>query len=367
MLDYFLQTPKVQDWQSDLAVRMREWIERTYASKPNEVECVRAMVNAIDNMEPVTVMIDNIASFELRVESAFLHGSRSQVRFKVGGSEHQRELADLLVLASYVEDGRLEFQRACLIQAKRSGQSTSNGAFRYPVDPWQLALLASFPEFRGVSGVFAGLKVHLRNWSGMLGAYGFLSPPGEILIVSARVLNQVLGGRNSIAAQELVPAILSESAASRSFVHVPREHFWLDPEHCPYCREAAMNLFYPHWLSFFHAGRHQLPPSATVNSPRESVTTCIALDEFVQCWTGFRLGEVWQSRGGGRSHHVLRAFLHAAISRVHSATGKLTGVRELLDRESAGDNLRFDDENPEWCDGGLRVVSAIGTIEHKEG
>lgn len=366
MLDSFSHTPEVQDWQWDLAARMRGGIERIYTSKPDEVECVRAMVQAIDGTPPVAVTLDRRASFTLKVEAAFLHGSRSQVRFQVGGADHQRELADLLVLGAYVNDGRLAFQRACLIQAKRAGQSTGQAASRYGVDPWQLALLASFPEFSGVAGVFAGLTVHLRNRSGMLGAYGLLSPPGEIIIVSARVLNQVLGGRKSLAAKELVPAILSESAASRSSVHFPDERWWFDPDHCPYCHELAMHVPHHHWRRH-HGGHHGTGPSAAADTPGESVATCIGLDEFVQCWTGLRLGEAWHSGSGARSDRILRASLQAAVRRVGSATGKLAEATELLDRASGNDNLRFNDDNPEAHGGGLGVLSVIGTMNRGEG
>lgn len=366
MLDSFSHTPEVQDWQWDLAVRIRGGMELIYTSRPDEVECVRAMVQAVDGTPPVAVTIDGRVSFTLKVEAAFLHGSRSRVRFQVGGTDHQRELADLLVLAAYVHDGRLAFQRACLIQAKRSGQSTGQAASRYGVDPWQLALLASFPEFSGVTGVFAGLNVHLRNRSGMLGAYGLLSPPGEIIIVSARVLNQVLGGRKSLAAKELVPAILSESAAARRSMHVPDESWWFDPDHCPYCHELAMHGPHHHWRR--HHARHRgAGPSATADTPGESVATCIGLDEFVQCWTGLRLGEVWHSDSGTRSDRILRASLQAAVRRVGSVTGKLAGARELLDHASGNDNLRFNDENPGAHGGGLGVLSVIGTMNRGEG
>jgi len=357
MLGCVSHIPEVQDWQWDLAVRMREGIEQVYASRPDEVECVRAMVNAIDGAKPVTVNLDKRASFNLIAEAAFLHGSQSQVQFRVGSEEYSRELADLLVLATYVEDGGLKFQRACFIQTKRSRQSEKHAAFRYSIDPWQLALLSSFPEFRGLSGVFADLEVRLWNRSGMLGAYGLLSPPGEIVIVSAIVLNQVLGGRKSFTAKELVPAILSESAASRGSVHLPCECCWFDPQQCPYCHELLAYLL-RHYGTF---PRSVL--SAAVGNSEASVTTCMGLDEFVRCWTGLRLGEVWRADSVTLSERVLRGTLHAAVRRVSSATGKLAEVRKLLDSVSGNDNLRFDGENPQAHDGGLGVLSVVVSRE----
>ncbi len=359
MLDIISHKPDIQDWQWDLAARIRLGIEDSYTARLNEVECVRAMVEAIDGKEPVQVSL-NGASFKLEVEAAFLHGSKSQVRFQVGGAEHRRELADLLVLGAYVHDGRLAFQRACLIQAKRSGQGTGRATSRYEVDPWQLALLASFPKFTGVSGVFAGLTVHLRNRSGMLGAYGLLSPPGELIIVSARVLNQVLGGRKSLAAKELVPAILSESASSRNSMHFSDERWWFDPDHCPYCHELAMHGFSHHWRR--HHNLHGFGGMA--ETPVASVVTCIGLDEFVQCWTGLRLGEVWHAGAGSRSDRVLRASLHAAVRRVDTATGgKLAKAASVIESAVGDNDIRFDDDNPEAHGGGLGVISVIGQLK----
>ncbi len=368
MFQTFSETPEVQHWQWDLAARMRSGIERVYASRPDEVECVRAVVQAIDGTPEIVVKANRRGSFKLSVEAAFLHGARSQVRFQVGGASHHRELADLLVLAGYVNDGSLACQRACLVQAKRSGPSGNQAASRYGVDPWQLALLASFPPFEGISisGVFAGLTVHMRNTSGMLGAYGLLSPPGEVVVVSARVLNQMLGGRKSITSKELVPAILSESAAARSAGRVPEERWWFDPKHCPYCHELAMHIHPRHWHRHHHQ-HNPFGPSPVDNAPAQSATTCIGLDEFVQSWTGLRLGEVWHAASGARSDRILRTSVQAAVRRVGSATGKLADVMELLDRAGGDDNLRIGHDGPEEDWGGLAVVSVVGRVNRGEG
>jgi len=89
---------------------MREGVEKSFATRPDEVDCVQAIVEAISGTVPVVGRLHNTYSFKLEVESAFLHGSKSQVCFSIGGKQHRRELADLLVLATYVEDGTLAFQ-----------------------------------------------------------------------------------------------------------------------------------------------------------------------------------------------------------------------------------------------------------------
>lgn len=367
----FLRRPEVQDWQWQIAATMRRGLESSFGSRPDEVECVRAIVDAVGGTTPVTGQVHAGERFKLEVASAFLHGPRSQVSFQVGGTSYQRELADLLVIATLVENGRLAFQRACFIQAKRSGAPSGTSAARFGIDPWQLALLGSFPEFTGLTGDLKGTTAQLRNRSGMLGAYGLLSPPGEFTVVSARILNHVLGGRKSLPAKELIPAILSEAGASRSALPLSSRYWWFDgfdPDHCPYCHEFAMLVLpgFPHGLwrhHRAHASRHAL----AIVAPTESVLTCVGLDEFVQSWTGLRLGEVWHAGSPTSSDRTLQRCLSQLVRRVARKTRKLSREDALL-ADAGGRNdipmeTDFDDGEP----AGLAVLSVVATVSHGEG
>lgn len=355
-------TPEVQDWQWRIAATMREGIERSYATHPDEVDCVRAIIAAIDATAPLTGRLHPRASYELAVESTFLHGPESQVHFSIGTKSHQRELADLLVLATYVENGTLTYQRACFIQAKRSGTASGRSAARFGIDPWQLALLGSFPEFTGITGVFHGQTHWLRNRSGMLGAYGFLSPPGNFTVVSARILNHLLGGRKSITTKELIPAILSEVGATRGPRPIQHHGCWFDPAHCPECRELAMFLLPSPLLRHhqLHCRRHALG----ADTPSESVTTCVGLDEFVQSWSGLRLGEVWHAESRTSSDRSLRTCLRSLVSRVVEDTGALSGLHEVLRRSGAQDDSF---ESGEWERSRLGILSFVGSVRREEG
>lgn len=355
----FTDTPEVQDWQWRIATTMRERVEKSFATHPDEVDCVQAIVEGIRGTVPVTGRLRNTDSFKLEVESAFLHGSKSQVRFSIGGKQHQRELADLLVLATYVEDGTLAFQRACFIQAKRSGPNYGRAAARFGIDSWQLALLGSFPKFTGLSGILKGQTHQLRNRSGMLGAYGFLSPPGNLTVVSARVLNHLLGGRKSLTTKELIPAILSEAGAARNAGGSHQDGWWFDPDHCPECHEMAMH-FYP---DHCHGRRHARSP----DTPVESVLTCVGLDEFVQSWSGLRLGEVWHAKSRINSDRALRACLRGIVSRVVQSTGALSELQQVL--AGAGDNDNFVErvEHSEGDKPALGILSIVGAVNRSEG
>ena len=360
----FCLTPQVQDWQWQIADTMRRGIETSFGCRPDEVDCVQAIVEAVAGTPPVTGQGRSGDAFRLEVESAFLHGHRSQVSFRVGGATYQRELADLLVIATFVQDGALSFQRACFIQAKRSATPSGSSAARFGIDTWQLALLGSFPELMGITGVLKGQTVHLRNRSGMLGAYGLLSPPGEFTVVSARILSQVLGGRKSLPAKELVPAILSEVAASRNSSPTRSDHLWLDrfdPENCLSCREIA--CYFPEFLHHLwchrqaHVGQH----APVVNTPAASILTCAGLDEFVQSWTGLLLGEVWHAGNPTDSDRTLRRCVSRIVSRVAAQAGTLQRVDRLLREAGGGGDDPIPHDTADWGPAGLGVLSVIAT------
>lgn len=372
MLDELTTSEEYKDWQWDLSGRLRRAVETAYAQGEGEVPCVEAMVRAISETKSVTSA--QAPGTRVDVEGAFLHGSRSQVKFEIGGVKHQRELADLLVLGSYVESGVLKWQRACFIQAKKGSAAKATAASRFAVDEWQLALLNSFPEFHGVSGVVAGMSCRLRNSTGMLGAYGFLAGPGELSVVSARVLSHVLGGRKSLVGKELTPTLLSERATSRGSVSSPRASWWpIDLPHCPECRGIFEQWFRFHWPRLrqhhLHAhGRGVRGPAAAGGYPPESLLACLGVDEFVNAWTTLRLGESWSVGANTGGDRGFDRSLFSLLSRVARGTGGLTQLLNLLPRGQ--DNRRppreVDGAIAPSDGGGLAVVSVVATVSPRE-
>lgn len=360
MIDDLLGTPEFQHWQWDLAVRMRRAVEQVYAEGPDEVRTVEAMVDAVSGVPRATSPSEPRTFVE--VESAFLHGSRSQVTFEIGGKKQQRELADLLVVASLVQDGQLYGQRVCFVQAKRASRAGSQSPSRFEIDPWQLALLRAFPEFTGVAGVFMGQTLHLRNRSGMLGAYGFLAAPGELSIVSARIVDHVLGGRKSVAGKEFIPAFLVNPSRRPAEDRVRETSSgWLpfDPERCEKCAEILH-----HWwgLPGHHFHRNHGGSASTIHHdahlPDATELSCIGMDSFVDAWTELRLGEPWRTGTKVASDVSLGSCILGLVSAVSSATGKLGTLHGLL-TAAHGDRPphRGDPEAPRK--GSIAVLSAI--------
>lgn len=372
MLDVLTTTPEYQDWQWQLAQHLRSAIEDVYAERGGEVACVAAMVGAMQKTRTIHCraargMHANVEGAFLDVDGEFLHGHRSQVKFSIGGEEHQRELADLLVLASHVEGNRLRWQRACFVQAKRASAGAGKKQGRFEINKWQLALLHGFPAFHGVSGVFKDGDFHLRNRSGMLGAYGLLTAPGGFSLVSARIIKQVLSGRESLTSKDLVAAFVSEASSLRATTPVYPWPWWpLDPEHCPECREIVECCLPFPWRHHHH--HHRGPHSDVAvhgNESPNSVLSCIGLDEFVQAWSGLRLGEKWRTGVGVTSDRTLHGAIAGLISRVASGTGQLHQLQGLLlegfDNEPPEPPWRDDVEEAPSPGGGLGVLSLVVT------
>lgn len=359
----FENTPEYRNWQWRVATNIRNALEATYVTHPDEVKAVQAITEA-GSREPSLSSLDTM----VHLESAFIHGARSQVAFLVGGESHQCEVGDLLVIGTYIEENRMRWQRVCFIQAKRSSAGGRTSPSRFAIDKWQLALLRAFPEFTGVTGIFQGQRHQLRNISGMLGAYGLLASPGEFSIVSARVLDHVLGGRKSLTAKELVPAFLSDKTIHEK-PSTNMNIWWpYDPEHCPECREFFEH-FFPFRHHWHHHQHHHRNPLGIMNDaiPDQSVLSCIGIDAFVQSWTSLRLGEVWHPGTRINSDRALAYVVWQAASYVLAQTehsGSLDTLMDVLRRVEAGSppNRNVSDQSiGPTHKGALGILSATVT------
>lgn len=368
MLGELSQTPEFSDWSWDLATRMRAEMEACYFKGKGEVDCVSAIVNAINATTVITSA--QVTDAEITVEGAFLHGSKSQVKFSIGGNQQQRELADLLILGSYVENGSLRWQRACFIQAKKGSLSKGSTPSRFVIDEWQLALLRSFPEFEGVSGLFNKKKHHLRNRTGMLGAYGLLSAPGEITVLSARVLNHILGGRKSIVLKELTPTILSERTGMEVIPKTNPLLWWpFDPEHCPEC-DYLFDRFFSiphHRLSHIHGtkpGNLSLFPDRGPEYSSVSKLSCLGFDELIDFWTSLRLGEPWIVGTRNRGDLGLQKIIWAIVSQIKEKTDDLSNLHSIMSKIENGNvqPKNTEDMKVDISECGLGVISAVASI-----
>ncbi len=234
------------------------------------------------------------------LESAFLHGAPSQVLFPMNGETVQCELADMAFVAALVTPGRPTLFRTCFVQTKGGfSRRTPTGPPSFKVDHKQLFLLRTFPAFEGVpsavSVIPAGKHI-LPNITGMLGAMGFLSSPGEMSLLSAQRAYLATGGRGTIR---------GEAIAS-----MPIDGPWSYPFWTWGVSLGAWN--HPMWNRRWDAA---FPLS---------VTSCLGIEDVSRAWGLFALGElsvVWRTMSPGPLDGLLRA-----ISDSTPDLGKLKGA-----------------------------------------
>jgi hypothetical protein len=263
-----------QSWQDDLRESIRAGVEEACCG--GEVDCVKAMVRHINDAKPPA-----LSHWSVAAESALLHGGISQVKFTIAGVEQpRRELADLCVIAASAEKGQLTGFRVCFIQSKANHRDDRHHA-SYDIDGLQLWLLSRFPKFEGIGRFVKGPSYHLNNTTGMLGAYGFLSHPGEMSLLSARVLANVLAecaGRDKsreIDARELAPTLAALGSG------------W------------SRDCFCPH--------------RASTGGDTTALAT-LSYDDFVREWTGLRLGEPWYSTRANHRDVAVRTLVDRIVA-----------------------------------------------------
>jgi len=101
--------------------------------------------------------------------------------------------------------------------------------------------------------------------------------------------------------------------------------------------------------------------------PVESVLTCVGLDEFVQSWSGLRLGEVWHAKSRTNSDLALRTCMCGIVSRVVQSTGALSGLHQVLADAGGDDNIVDCVEHSEEEVPALGILSIVGTVSRGEG
>ena len=172
--------PDFFTFQNQLARGIYEALGQGYASNDGEVELVKKLIDAFNGKE-----------FKgLRLYAEILHGSRSYVEFNYMDKPVTKELGDMLIISLATAGSKRLFQRLCIVQNKKSQGD------KWAIDQEQLYLLKNFPSFTGNKGIFRRSRdLIFRNNSGCLGAFGFFTPPGELLLASAPLVTEMLRGQ----------------------------------------------------------------------------------------------------------------------------------------------------------------------------
>jgi len=145
--------------------------------------------------------------FELSTQSIFIHGNKSQVKFKYYGNWiNSIELGDLIFIVSVVHNGKKHFEKITINQFKREKSQSKSVSWSIS-NKKQLYLLSKFPPFRGAKGLVPKRTHYLPNFSGCLGSYGLLHKPGDFAFVSATRFDCFMGDRKTLKMTELYDLI----------------------------------------------------------------------------------------------------------------------------------------------------------------
>jgi hypothetical protein len=152
----------------------------------------------------------------MKTSVAFIHGPDaittpagrlrvpgSQVRFRMyDDPAAQRELGDLLLVASVIFRGKKEFERCSFVQFKRSRKEFDLATWN--LDASQQYLLTRFPVFSGFGHSLVPPGPHaVANTSGALGSFAFLFSPGDFAFLGGRRCTAFFGDEAHVSSDGL--------------------------------------------------------------------------------------------------------------------------------------------------------------------
>jgi len=180
------------DFQNQIIQSAYESIGRSYANNDNEVAIVTNLVETLNGKK-----FKNI----ITLSADKIHGARSYVSFNCRDKPVTKELGDMAIISLVTAGNTRLLQRICIIQNKKSSNK------KWEIDREQLFLLKNFPPFTGERGIFRILRKNHKyifyNRSGCLGAFGLLFEPGEMIFISAPLMEGFLQGNNTLPASEI--------------------------------------------------------------------------------------------------------------------------------------------------------------------
>lgn len=195
VLKNYLRLIEMEDfakYEKELACRIQKGLTEGYRQKFNEPTMVSVVEKIINSLNGLSVSAN---SFRISTKSIFIHGIKSQVKFKYYGQSVQRELGDLIFILSVIYNGRKYFEKFTISQFKRD-----NDRLRWDLsNKEQIYLLSRFPPFQGIKGSIVPMKeFNLPNYSRCLGSFNLVFRPGDFVFVSAGLLESFVGNRRTI-------------------------------------------------------------------------------------------------------------------------------------------------------------------------
>jgi len=256
-------------FQNELVHNLYDFLGKGYNLDENEVDLVNKLVKAT-----------NGKTFkELSFYVTMLHGPRSYVNFYYLDRHVTKEIGDMAVISLVTYKDERLLQRICIIQNKKASGKN------WGVDLEQLFLLKNFPPFSGNKGIFSGYKdLTFKNYSGCLGAFGFLAEPGEILFVAAPLVWDFLRGKKNLKMDDISMAsdTRHSEGAIWGFPFLPLSFKFHPKDWIFFIEEVFERYGYPYGLLYGQAGQGYLG----------NTRFCRDLYEFTRVWTQLNIGEI---------------------------------------------------------------------------
>lgn len=261
-----ISDPSFLRFQYQLIADIYDQLGQGYAIGEGEIQLITRISNALRGK--------SYRSLNIHCEK--IHGSKSYVSFPFRDKPTTKELGDL-ILVTVISDGRRRLlQKLCIIQNKvlRDGKAL--------IDLEQLFLLKNFPLFSGSRGLFRGMKdVMFLNRQQCLGAYGFFDSPGELILVNAGTLSNVIANSSTFDRKQLGFSSNGLNSADEGdifgFQGIPA---FFDP----IMMEEVLHYWYKRRFPFpFHGSL------APFSSTRRTLHD---LNDVVRTWMSLRLGEL---------------------------------------------------------------------------
>lgn len=139
-----------------------------------------------------------------------VHGTRAQVRFEYLEGAICKEIADLLMIVTVVDDKVKVFEKATFVQMKRAESIDSPS--KWVIDREQLYFLSRFPVFDKAKGSVPKPTANahlLTSLTNNLGLYGLLHPSGGYYVSAPKIVS-VLSSRENGGKTRIVEDALKE-------------------------------------------------------------------------------------------------------------------------------------------------------------
>ncbi len=187
-----IKTEHFAKYEKDFASRIQIGLYKEYQKGSYEPAMLSIVEGIINNLNGLSASISRV---NISTKGIFIHGKKSQVEFKYYERKVQRELGDLIFILSVIYNGRKHFEKFTISQFKKGDDK-----LRWNLgNKEQIYLLSRFPSFRGIKGSIVPMReFNLPNYSGCLGSFNLLFPPGDFVFVSASQLESCVGNRKSI-------------------------------------------------------------------------------------------------------------------------------------------------------------------------